>query len=82
MPSKVHDRVVEVIAFLRADPRPTGCRKPTGSKKTIGEFVLAIVELYTKLLILCASFVCIACVNVVRCTGRHQAKANRITHFN
>jgi hypothetical protein len=36
--------------------------------------VLAIIELYTKLLILCASFVCIACVIVVRRTGRHQDK--------
>ena len=32
LPSKVHDRVVEVIAALGKDPRPTGCRKLTGSK--------------------------------------------------
>lgn len=32
LPSKVHDRIVEVIAALGTDPRPPGCRKLTGSK--------------------------------------------------
>lgn len=33
LPSKVHDRIVEVIAALETDPRPPGCRKLTGSKR-------------------------------------------------
>ena len=32
LPSRLHDRVVEAIAALGTDPRPTGCRKLTGSK--------------------------------------------------
>ena len=32
LPAGVHDRVVQAIRALGADPRPPGCRKLTGSR--------------------------------------------------
>jgi mRNA interferase RelE/StbE len=32
LPAEIHDRVIEAIQALAANPRPVGCRKLTGSK--------------------------------------------------
>jgi mRNA interferase RelE/StbE len=32
LPAETHDRVIEAIQALAANPRPVGCRKLTGSK--------------------------------------------------
>ncbi len=32
LPTEIHDRVIEAIQELAANPRPVGCRKLTGSK--------------------------------------------------
>lgn len=32
LPTEIHDRVIEAIQALAANPRPVGCRKLTGSK--------------------------------------------------
>ena len=32
LPAEAHDRVIEAIQSLAANPRPVGCRKLTGSK--------------------------------------------------
>jgi mRNA interferase RelE/StbE len=31
LPAKLHDRVIEAVQALSKDPRPTGCRKLTGT---------------------------------------------------
>jgi len=32
LPAKLHDRVIEAVQALSKDPRPTGCRKLTGTE--------------------------------------------------
>jgi mRNA interferase RelE/StbE len=32
LPTEIHDRVIEAVQELAANPRPVGCRKLTGSK--------------------------------------------------